>query len=287
MAGSSRMKGGTTTLALLVAVCCTAVDFYLRPIPHTTDEFLSYEKLIESSMFFSQEIVSRAHCASMDALPPVMCSAASSLTPKDGLRGHVYHVGRGLAGAMACIDTSEMPDTYGSPFEETRAFVDGGWCGLGVVSGDISHTSSMHRISLSHFRTDIAPTLTARDTVIFNIILGNEMEKEGISIDLLAVADYVSRSGASAHVLLVMAYPGCDQHAESTAGELMSHLPGHTTICTTLVPMRNEGHSMRVGNSGDNLYATLALKIMLNSVSTYAQGVGRGAIYKVCGFYFY
>ena len=280
------MKGGSTTLALLVAVCCTAVDSYLHPTPQISDAVLSQERLVQSSMFYSQETIARAYRASIDSLPPVMSSAAASLTPRDGIRGRIYHVGCGLAGAMACIDTSEMPDTYGSPFEETRAFIDGGWCGLGVVSGDISHISSMHRIGLSHFRTDIAPMLTPRDTVIFNVISDNMIEpSHGVSTDLLAIADAVCNSGASGHVIHVVLLNRDQENNMTTSGnapqEILSHLPSSAAIYTTLLPMHSAGRATRAKNSGALLYASLALKVMLNAVSTYAQGVGRGAIFKV------
>ena len=49
-------------------------------------------------------------------------------------RGHIYWSGAGAGGIIAAIDASEMPDTYGAAFDETRAFVFGGWDGVSPLS---------------------------------------------------------------------------------------------------------------------------------------------------------
>ena len=39
--------------------------------------------------------------------------------------GRILYIGSGSAAALGCIDASEMPDTYGAPFDQTRGFVAG------------------------------------------------------------------------------------------------------------------------------------------------------------------
>lgn len=289
VAGSSRMKGGSAALALLTAICCSAVDTnfdYHREV--------DFDMAIVSSLTVSQETITRTYQACMTTLPTVMTAVAASLMPESGMRGHVYHVGRGLAGAMACIDSSEMPDTYGSPFDETRAFIDGGWLGLGVKSGDLSLLSPLHRISFTQFMEDIAVSLSSRDTVIFSVIDADEHGPESISEQLLVVAECVNRVGATAHVLEARLTDGCAKASSAlqlnsvrSIEKLMSSLSPAARLCTISLPKRSHMAETESCPSSYLLQAVLALKIMLNIVSTYSQGAGRGAIYKVkciCSF---
>ena len=64
------------------------------------------------------------------------------------------------------IDASEMPDTYGVPFDAVRAFVCGGWADVRNDDGELSSKNPLLRLSLANFEEDIVPTLSSRDTII-------------------------------------------------------------------------------------------------------------------------
>ena len=52
--------------------------------------------------------------------------------------GHLYYVGISTNGILGAIDASEMPDTYGTSFEQTRSFLIDGWHCMNNVEGDLS-----------------------------------------------------------------------------------------------------------------------------------------------------
>ena len=286
------MKGGTITLVLLIAICCPPVDHFL--IRSNIDragsaELKSFDSEIKSSLMLSQEIISRTYISAAANIEPIMRSAAESLNLQSGSRGHIYHLGRDLAGAMACIDTSEMPDTYGSPFSETRAFVEGGWEGLSVLSGDLSHVSSMHRISFLQFMEDVVPNLTARDTVIINSMFvdGDPAGSGNFSDEIVNIYSASRSSGATVQALKVcVTKDDCSVQGTTklaSSDKLSSLVPALECSCKVTLPMTGQVP----GSSGLHLQGVLSMKILLNIVSTYAQGAGRGAIYKVSVFKVY
>ena len=87
-----------------------------------------------------------------------------------------------------CIDASEMPDTYGAPFDQTKGYVAGGWgkklkCPKLMETWIIIMTMViavmwtirclglvLSSISLDDFITDILPGLTRVDTVIVLLV---------------------------------------------------------------------------------------------------------------------
>ena len=63
--------------------------------------------------------------------------------------GHVYYVAMDIRfGLMALIDASEMPDTYGSAYDEVRAFIQEGWTEVNNVEGDLSNSNPLLRYVL-------------------------------------------------------------------------------------------------------------------------------------------
>ncbi len=165
---SSRMKGGTCTKILLDTVLGIAVSRVfgvplLRPLP-PCDEVVTgkHETVADEEVKSIHEAVDEVLAAFKESYNDVYCSTPEIATVlercgeslKNG--GHVYIGGAGAAGVLGCIDTSEMPDTYGAPFDEVRAFIFGGWLGMGNVDGDLSSRKSgeLYRISYENFVTD-------------------------------------------------------------------------------------------------------------------------------------
>ena len=149
VAGSSRMKGGTATLILLD--CIGAAATAAAEPPDTLAMLLQY-----------QHVQAQTYQHALTNMPTIMSMAAQSLLDQ----GHIYYLGSGSEGCIGCIDLSEMPDTYGAPFDQSRAFVVGGWTTLKNRDGDISGRNPLLRIDTEHFATDIVPTLRPADSVI-------------------------------------------------------------------------------------------------------------------------
>jgi hypothetical protein len=188
--------------------------------------------------------------------------------------GHVYYIGVGSAAILGCIDASEMPDTYGSSFDQTRGFVSGGWLSPGMQNheGDLSSRSYLHRIGLSHFKQDIVPKLSANDAIVvlasFSGSIACEMSVEHVNEDLKETLDAVRVTPASVSYLV------SDSVYSSEEAFLQKNLMGVTNesqnqLCFVHLPScYHEG------------FHDLAIKLMTNACSTFAQAFGRGALYR-------
>ena len=169
---SSRMKGGTCTKVLLDVVLATAVArvFGLPLLSWTSDSVAtaSVRVQVDAVLDAFASAYAKTYSSSSPAISRVLAQCGHSLRQSggsddsaealEGGKGHVYWSGAGAAGIMAAIDASEMPDTYGAAFDETRAFVFGGWAGVGISQMDpnVLHQSHpLFRISYTHFVEDI------------------------------------------------------------------------------------------------------------------------------------
>jgi len=153
-------------------------------------------------------------------------------------------------------DLSEMPDTYGAPFDQNRAFSAGGWSALRNTEGDLSGRSHLHRIGLDHFRSDLLPSLTASDLVVCLLSDDAAAEDEGELRELM-------QDVKSARIACV--YVG-----RETSGPLwMSSLSDSLQLSLLL-------------DAGDDeiMSRELASKLLLNATSTYAQAFGRGCLFR-------
>lgn len=294
------MKGGTTTLVLLTAICSSAVDSFASEMASAPADRCHFYHSILSSLLLSQEVVSRAYATMMDSLPSIMRDCAKSLTRLnlDGettpsCSGHIFHIGYELAGAMACIDTSEMPDTYGAPFDETRAFVAGGWGALGTQ--DLSRQSPLHRIDIVDFLSDVFPRLTPRDTILFSLCLDQRGVDESTMSSINDITQQLATKGVKFHLLLVALTYRRDTNCQITSRvaevtkKLLTYFPDSLNICNVELPLLLQSGDSNtdfdsnsvVKSSGLMLNCVLAMKMVMNAVSTFAQGAGRGAIFKV------
>jgi predicted NBD/HSP70 family sugar kinase/N-acetylmuramic acid 6-phosphate (MurNAc-6-P) etherase len=269
--GSSRMKGGSATAVVLDAICRRALQLASSDTSSTRD----LETIEELCLAFQRCHMKTyaAACRPPPPLPPrhavltpipaesaeyslcrVMECAALAL--RDNCR--LYYVGTESAGCMGCIDVSEMPDTYGSPFDQVRAFVEGGWGVVANMEGDLSHVSSLHRISTEHFRMDVLSNLRENDAVVF-VLSGDD-----VSADILELVSAIQKEGKGNMCLLRAAQtsymsPSLCLLADATAGRYV-----------------NVNHD---GNVHDGLL-DYSIKLLLNAVSTFAQASGRGAVYR-------
>lgn len=275
VAGSSRMKGGSATAILLDVVCRYALQIALTPQPSAgpsttalAEMLLEYEtcrsKVYSTGVALLPNALSSQECS----LGGVMSCAARAL----GQGGRLYFLGSGSGGCMALIDSSEMPDTYGSPFDQIRSFCGTGWGELSNACGDLSSLSPLHQISLQDFQNNIASTLAANDCIV--LVYGGD----GDSSLLIPLAEVLSRGPSNlcligvnatlvdpANSLQLVSGASDNPHPQLTLQILLS-LCGPNCII-----------NLGVVHSG---LVDFALKLLLNATSTYAQAAGRGAVHR-------
>ena len=141
LTASSRMKGGSATKIILDVVCAHAVDLLRNNSSSTMAEGMAAVK----RRIAQYREAFHACYSSAESISSVLKCAGDSLA--NG--GHVYWLGAGaVAGILAITDASEMPDTYGAPFDETRAFCDGGWTSVANAEGDLSTKGELYHISI-------------------------------------------------------------------------------------------------------------------------------------------
>jgi N-acetylmuramic acid 6-phosphate (MurNAc-6-P) etherase len=150
--GSSRMKGGTATKVLLETMITAAI-----PKDNTKLDRTKHARTIEQYTH-----ACRAAYMPIEDIAKVVTACGSVLKNN----GHIYYIGMNELGVMAFIDASEMPDTYGTPHDNVRAFVRGGWKTMGNVAGDLTDSHHLFQISWQHFTDVTLPTLSASDIVI-------------------------------------------------------------------------------------------------------------------------
>ena len=127
VAGSSRMKGGSATLLLADALCYAASvaagtspprnsgadDAGAAALPPTMASLLAVGEGAVSDTYLAADSIARvAECAAAAAGAVGRASVAST--------GRLFYVGEATAGAIGVVDASEMPDTYGVPFDTVR-----------------------------------------------------------------------------------------------------------------------------------------------------------------------
>ncbi|RUS80332.1 hypothetical protein EGW08_011901 [Elysia chlorotica] len=150
VAGSSRMKSGTTTKILLEILSFLGITHLESPL------CLGAPRLVQMYQDVCETVYRQAE--SLGSL---------AFMAKESLRNHrhLYYLGCGALGLLGIIDASECRPTYGASFDDIRGFVYGGIDGL-----DSRPISSA--LSTDDFDKEIIPKLDANDTVI---IFGEEM----------------------------------------------------------------------------------------------------------------
>lgn len=139
VAGSSRMKGGTATLILADAISYRAAMLSRGSKAPTIAEAVG--KAHETTRLTYEQSRSIAS----------VCELAANAMRAGG---RIYYIGEGTAGVLGCIDASEMPDTYGVPFDTVRGFVCGGWADV-YAATEIHH--ERHLCLLARRPSPLAP----------------------------------------------------------------------------------------------------------------------------------
>ena len=287
VAGSSRMKGGSATLVIADAIAYRAT------------RIVAGEDARDAPTI--AQCVGRAHeayrCTYLQARAIAsVCKLAAGAMRRGG---RLYYVGEGSAGVLGCIDASEMPDTYGVPFDTVRGFVCGGWRDVANREGDLSASAGssapLLRLSLADFEADVVPHLTTADAVV---LLGSASEPRApaptklggttaptahdadgsndadednfdgeLSDRLWALVLKLRRAGVSGIGLL------CSARADDAAGITNAAVAARLDAFA-VVPLAAVGLG-----AGHGSLAELSLKLMLNCTSTFAM-TARGLVYQ-------
>ena len=318
VAGSSRMKGGSATWILCTAMVEVGAKFAIADDNVRANHPLS--KIIAQlrGCFVQAEVAIRSlYSLASPALARVLNSAANSLcTPavKDSqsfciskryitptTSGRIFYVGSDSAGLLGLIDASEATDTYGSRFNDVRAFTIGGWNQMSVREGmkdpvippELRGMNSMEESSLQlefanpnlkSFIEDFVPTLNSSDCVVALWIDSSRIETEKDETMLLEALTLSAEAGAAVHAIIV--HDKTSHFSTSVRSldrminvvdivlpylsmETSYELPGHQTI-------NNINVDDKV-NFSVPVLGILTLKLSLNSLTTGAH-VSKGVI---------
>jgi hypothetical protein len=149
--------------------------------------------------------------------------------------GRLFYLGSGHAGVLGLVDASEATDTYGSHFNDVRAFTDGGWGTMGVgagMAGAVAVPPELRRMplqsaaageqraqplpsegadpSLTSFTATFLPTLSRADcVVILHLDEGGVGGAGGpaappLNPRVLAAAAAAAAAGAAVHHVCVV-----------------------------------------------------------------------------------
>ena len=166
ISGSSRMKGGTATKAILESVFLAAHIKSGHFAPNLFHK--SYMEIIE---FLFEKIYYQAYqqfSIYKNQVCPILKSCGESLNRKTPLNeeGHIYYVADGVFGLLGLIDASECPPTFGTDYSTVRGFLYGAYETLCNSEGDLeSKFGDFYSISWSNFES-LIPNLNSFDTVI-------------------------------------------------------------------------------------------------------------------------
>lgn len=258
IAGSSRMKGGSATLVLL-DILCLRILCLARLVPPSHPLYALASLSVLEILCEYQRVHTITYNVCGKKLCPLMESAAGALARG----GHVYYVGIGSAAVVGGIDLSEMPDTYGAPFDQMRSFIHHGWETFKNAEGDLSAQSPLHKIGLDQFKSDVLPALNDNDCVICLVSCSQSIDLDALQ-ELQHVVNAV-HSLASGRIGLI--------HTADASSELQP--PAATSILCSIAALCGDKCAVVELPCGGG-FSDLSIKLMVNAISTYAQAAGRG-----------
>jgi N-acetylmuramic acid 6-phosphate (MurNAc-6-P) etherase/ribosomal protein S18 acetylase RimI-like enzyme len=240
--GSSRMKGGSATKAIL------DVAFFLALQP--TMEAEKKREYISSSLTALYNGTLSAYSTDVRSFLASVVKTTASAVRRGG---HVVYVGLdAMAGRVGVMDISEMVDTYGSREDEWRCVVQGGWSSLQNAEGDISSHHPLLRIGIDELQN----ILQAGDVVVN--LASAPLNETGHR--LLAEVEALSSKKHARCFSILMGKPS---------------IPISVTETMCFIPMRDGEQRLEL-NEYDAESVT-ALKLITNLISTVTQVV-RGSV---------
>ena len=271
ISGSTRMKGGSATKIILDVMFAKAFHNMGMTLEKNNLAKNKISSLKDNLLSFA-DTLNRTYLE-MTGLNEVMKLASSCLqSTQEENRGHIYYIGKDVAGVIGVMDASEMPDTFGSSFTEFRGYIHGGWEDLGVHDKRIQNVDSLYHIATEDFEKEIIPQLSSKDLVIGLSIIKSLSVEEKFSLDekLKQVLKEVAYSQAKVALLQVVQTIVKDCRESSLniekltqinkTDEWLSHIKRVVVALPKfgIIPGRTE-------------LAEISLKWMLNAISSGAQ----------------
>lgn len=145
--GSSRMKGGTATKAILDAIFLTAVFEDSKPLDHLQKMYDSIITYYSNNSELIAELITKGGQALMEDKS-------------------IIYLGQQKEGALGLIDGTECKPTYGATLNDVRGFVQGGFPALNNNEGDISHYGDEFKIDFQDLEI-----LVKNDTIKPGIVI--------------------------------------------------------------------------------------------------------------------
>ena len=268
ISGSTRMKGGSATKIILDVMFASAVQTIGIKRLGTDAPINGNVSLIKESLLSFSDACHRTYLEAPNLSE--MASLASKCINRNQNKdaGHVYYIGKSIAGVIGIVDASEMPDTFGSPFTEFRGFVHGGWSDMGSDESSRKLNPLLH-ISTADFMKEIIPQLSEKDLVIgLSIKNGKDEEIDDELYDMLRYS-----IGRNASVGLIQVFSLSQRGRMVGSNDTMNADKVHSKSERSLKGIKEVlvGLPLLGITSGRTELAEFSLKIMVNAVSTTAQ----------------
>ncbi|MEO8377732.1 MAG: hypothetical protein ABI579_08670, partial [Candidatus Sumerlaeota bacterium] len=245
--GSTRMKGGSMTKIAIETIFAVALQIALSAregnATEATEEYLLplRQPILDSIDRFRATV--DATYRHIDAIGELVRLAGVSL--RSG--GRIHYIGRGVPGLMGIVDASECPPTFGSDLYDVRGYIYEGWEFLGFNTAAMKARGRPYEIGHDYFESEVLPDLTKGDLVI-----GVAVQALGDSTRQFLV-EAAKRKAKTALIFVTTERPKASDFPETL-----------THRCVITVPTLGL-------TSGMNNEAELALKLVLNAVTTGAH----------------
>jgi len=255
LAGSTRMKGGSTTKIVLDALLSLAAEASVgKEVVPVTDD-------VAGGVLASSRDALHAVYDDSDAREGIVNGLVRC---SEGLRagGHIYYVGGPNVGLFGVIDASECVPTFGARFDDVRAFVQGGWAALHNREGDLSSHGGSYNLAIDAFLAENAPNVdSTRDTVV---VLGDGIDD---AAQLAATVAAKTPEGFAQARCCVFAFC-CREGSGTTSADMKPVLAekcaGKCACCIPIVVGAGEHPLKLLPKSNQQLSA----KLVLNCLST-------------------
>lgn len=289
LAGSTRMKGGSTTKIVLDSLLSLAVAAAFKSSSTATTGTTAEPEVTE-------EEAKRAVCGARCALEAVygnervragVARAVAACGASLRAGGHVRYVGGARLGALGVIDASECVPTFGARADDVRAFVEGGWGALRNREGDLAARGGAYALDLAAFFAPDGPASAADPAHDTLLVLGDGIDD---AVRLAALVAQHTPAGFAEKCCHVFAFSRGSSVASSSQQEEQEQEKEQQKqledkchgMCAQCVVVRVRDVD---GASKDNevllpfRWVQLATKLVLNAVSTGAF-VAAGKVYR-------
>lgn len=314
IAGSSRMKGGTMTKIILDIIMYYSFESIVH-VPSNGVAICFFDEYMDYMLNNYQEAIARTY-SQAKVLADIMSSVGESLNFADSSisstansvsdynkTGRLFYLGAGSAGCLALLDASECIPTFGSSFEDVRAFVSSGWQTLRNMDGPLAQQvpsrllrrqdrlfsdcdSPNHQlldIELSNFNSTLVNSISQKDTVVVTYIEDESISDNDV-IELRKSLELLPPCKLFAVLVLDEKSVSDSTTTAKVVAAIMQYVQ-QDRICQVTLPslIFNYASPMQKNDSNNPktapIFGEIAMKLSLNVISTGAH-ILRGRIFE-------